>query len=91
MRTFLTGLVTLCVILLWMLGAGIHLLTLYVAYLTSFPALLATMFFPLLSQLYWIWQIWAVTGVFFNPLTLLCIAWLTLAVLTAGFAVAGER
>jgi hypothetical protein len=71
-----------CGIALWVLGAGIYLLTLYFAYLSSFPSLLFTLFFPFLAQLVWIYWIWSATGVFFNILTILCLSWVGLGVLT---------
>lgn len=75
---------------LWILGAVIHLLTLYFAYLSSFPAVLASLFFPFLAQLYWIWEIWSDTGIFFNVLTILCIAWVVLAIFTFIFVSEAE-
>lgn len=68
---------------LWLLGAGIYLLTLYFAYLTSFLTLLFTLIFPIIAQLVWIYWIWSATGVFFNLLTILCLAWIGLAILLA--------
>ena len=75
---------------LWILGAVIHLLTLYFAYLSSFPTVLASLFFPFLAQLYWIWEIWSDTGIFFNLLTFLCIAWVVLAIFTFIFVSEAE-
>ena len=48
---------------LWILGAVIHLLTLYFAYLSSFPAVLASLFFPMYYMIAsWIvsWQLWRI-------------------------------
>jgi hypothetical protein len=85
MRTALLDWVAgLCAIGLCLLGLGIYLFTLYLAYLTSFPSLLMTLFFPFLAQLYWIWALWSATGVFFNLLTALCLGWIVLAVVTFG-------
>jgi hypothetical protein len=73
---------TVCMVALWLLGLGIYVFTLYLAYLTSFVAILLTFIFPFLGQLYWIWALWSATGVFFNPLTIACLAWLGLASIT---------
>jgi hypothetical protein len=66
---------------LWLLSGGIYLFTLYLAYLSNFPALLGTLVFPGLSQFIWIGVFWRITGTFFNFLTMLCIGWLVLAIL----------
>ena len=66
---------------LWALGIGIYVFCLYLAYLTSFLAVLLTFFFPVVGQLFWIWAIWATTGIFLNPLTIACLLWVGLAVL----------
>jgi len=85
MRGTIGCLAMICGIALWCLGAGIYLLTLYFAYLSSFPALLFTLIFPILSQLVWIYWIWSATGIFFNLLTILCLVWIGLGVLTLVF------
>jgi len=90
MRGLMAGAAALSGVALWLLGLGIYLFTLYLAYLTSFPALLATMFFPFLSQLYWIWEIWNQTGVLFSLLTQLCLAWLALVALLVGLSMVAE-
>jgi hypothetical protein len=79
MKTFLSGLAAFGAIVLWLLGFGIYIFTLYLAYSTSFISLLGTLIFPFFSQLFWVWAIWSATGVFFNLLTLLCLAWIALA------------
>ncbi len=66
---------------MWLLGAGIYIFTPYLAYLTSFGSLLLTLFIPFFGQLYWLWIVWGITGVFFNWLTIACLVWLGLAVL----------
>ena len=65
-----------------LLGAGIYIFTLYLAYLTSFGSLLLTLFIPFLGQLYWLWIVWGTTGVFFNWFTIACLVWLGLVVLS---------
>jgi hypothetical protein len=75
----------MCEILLVVLSFTIYLYTLGLATyttITSFPALLLTMFLPVIAQVYWIWAVWAATGTLFHPLTLLCVAWLTLLGIT---------
>jgi hypothetical protein len=80
----------ICMIATWLLGAGIYLFTLYLAYLTSFFSLLLTLTFPVIGQLVWIWILWGATGVFFNLLTLLCIAWIVLLGITMFIASKAE-
>src|SRR6266849_496478 len=72
---------TFCRFAVWLLSLCIYLFTLYLAYLTSFPALLAALFFPFIAQLYWIWVLWNATGTLLNLFTLLCFAWVALAVI----------
>jgi hypothetical protein len=91
MRALLGWLAAISVIGLWLLGIGIYLFTLYLAYLTSFPSLLLTLFFPVLAQLYWIWALWTATGVFFNLLTQLCLGWIVLAALSVGLVSAADK
>lgn len=66
----------------FLLGFGIYILTLYLAYLTSFLLLLFTLIAPGIAQLVWIWNLWTLTGTFFNFYTSLCLAWLALLALT---------
>jgi hypothetical protein len=42
--------------------------------------MLLTLAFPVLSQLYWIYEIWSVTSVFVHLLTQLCILWILVMV-----------
>jgi hypothetical protein len=70
----------------WLLGLSIYLLTLYVAYLTGFVPMLLTLIFPFLAQIYWIYHLWSITGVFFNTLTVLCIVWVLVMLAGAGAA-----
>jgi hypothetical protein len=53
--------------------------------------LLATIFLPFLSQLYWIWQLWNETGKFLNTLTILCLVWIVVCLFTLLMAAAGEK
>jgi hypothetical protein len=70
MRGALVGLGFACAVGLYVLGVAIYLFTLYLAYLTSFPSLIFTLFFPFIGQLVWIYLLWSATGVFFNTLTI---------------------
>jgi hypothetical protein len=72
---------TFCRFVVWLLSVSIFLFTLYLAYLTSFPALLAALFLPVIAQLYWIWALWSATGTLLNLFTLLCVAWVALALI----------
>jgi hypothetical protein len=69
-------------ILTYLLGGLIYLLTLYLAYSTTFLMLLFCMVFPVMAQLLWLWDMWSITGEFFNYYTLICLAWVILAALT---------
>jgi hypothetical protein len=91
MRTLLGWIAVLCIMGIWLLGIGIYLFTLYLAYWASFLSLLLTLIFPFFAQLYWIWALWSATGVFFNLLTLLCLGWIVLAVLTVGIVSAADK
>ncbi|MGC2026104.1 hypothetical protein, partial [Bradyrhizobium sp.] len=74
----------------WLLGLGIYLLTLYIAYLTGFVPMLLTLIFPFLAQIYWIFHLWSITGVFFHTLTVLCIVWVLVMLAGAGAAAAAK-
>jgi hypothetical protein len=72
---------TFCRFAVWLLSPCIWLFTLYLAYLTSFPAVLVALLLPFIAQLYWIWVLWTVTGTLLNLFTVLCFAWVALAVI----------
>jgi hypothetical protein len=71
----------ICFVILWLLGIGIYLYCLYLAYLTSFVSLLLTLIFPFFAQIYWIITLSHFTGNFFNNLTILCLAWIAVGIL----------
>lgn len=75
----------------WVLGLGIYFLTLYIAYKTSFVAMLLTLFFPVAGQFVWLWVVWGWTGMFFNSYTILCLSWVALAAIVFGFAMMADR
>jgi HEPN superfamily AbiU2-like protein len=80
-RTMVLAIITmLCGFGLWVLTPVIWLFTVYLAYLASFRALLAALFLPFLAQLYWIWTLWNEKGTVLNLFTVLCLAWIMLAV-----------
>ncbi len=91
MRALAGILAVLCMIALWVVGLGIYLFCLYLAYLTSFIAILLTFFFPFVGQLYWIWTVWMTTGVFLNPLTIACLVWIGLAAVGTILFATAER
>ncbi|MGA7482508.1 MAG: hypothetical protein WBW26_11575, partial [Bradyrhizobium sp.] len=64
--------------------------TLYIAYLTGFVPMLLTLIFPFLAQIYWIFHLWSITGVFFHTLTVLCIVWVLVMLAGAGAAAAAK-
>ena len=69
---------TMCVPALYLLSIGIYLITLYIAYHASFPALLVALIFPVLTQVYWVLMLWGVTGTPFHWFGILCYTWLAL-------------
>jgi DNA polymerase-3 subunit epsilon len=69
---------TFCRFAVWLLSPCIWLFTLYLAYLTSFPAVLAALVLPFIAQLYWIFVLWNATGTLLNLFTLLCFVWVAL-------------
>ena len=73
----------LCGFAVWVLTPCIWLFTIYLAYLTSFRALLAALFLPFLAQLYWIWVLWVETGTILNVFTFLCFVWVAVALVGA--------
>jgi hypothetical protein len=68
-------------------GVALHLFTVFVAYSASgFFAALLTLIFPVMAQIYWIYNIWANTGVFLNLFTLLNLAYVGLWVVIIFFS-----
>ena len=64
--------------LLTALAMVIYLSTILLSLGTNIPTVLFTVFLPLIAQAYWISELRAATGTLFHPLTVLCVAWLTL-------------
>jgi hypothetical protein len=64
--------------LLTALAMVIYLGTILLSLSTNIPTVLFTVFLPVIAQAYWISELRAATGTLFHPLTLLCVAWLTL-------------
>jgi len=77
MHQFLGAIFMICMIWVFVLGLAIYLLTLYIAYLSSFFAVLLSLIFP-------------ATGVFSNFLTLMCLGWFGLVVTMIFLAVIGD-
>jgi hypothetical protein len=62
-------------VLLW-IGAAIHILTIYMAYMVSgWLAAGLSALFPIAAQVYWIVDLWRTTGTFWHVLNLLCAAY----------------
>ncbi|PKN35613.1 MAG: hypothetical protein CVU61_01980 [Deltaproteobacteria bacterium HGW-Deltaproteobacteria-19] len=64
------------------LGIVIHGITVIIAY--KFAGLLSaivSIFFPVLAQAYWVYKIWAISGVFLNWYTIMIIVYLGLWVI----------
>jgi len=73
---------SICMIALWMSALGIHLLTIYIAYLSNSFAMLFTIAFPFIAELVWIFVLWGISGTYLHLLTLLCSLWLVLLAVT---------
>jgi hypothetical protein len=73
----------LTIVLLWILGLGIELMTLYLSYLSGFVPLLGALFFPPLAMIYWFVMAWVNTGTPLNLYAISCAAWIGLAVIYA--------
>jgi CarD family transcriptional regulator len=69
---------SVCGFIAWLLLGAIFLTTLYLAYLSSFPAVLFAIFLAPVAVLYWVWQLSSETGRFFNFFTLMCLGWIAL-------------
>ena len=91
MRAIAGALGTMCVVAIALLGLGIYVYCLYLAYLTSVGALILTFFFPFIGQLYWIWAVWTTTGIFFNVLTIACLVWIGLLILGGALLLAADN
>ena len=93
MRALLTALLVFLVPATWIGGALIHLYTIYIAYSVSgvFAALLSLVF-PVLSQAYWFFAAWNITGDFINEYSVFLLSYLLLFLITvAVFAARPER
>ena len=75
------GIYMLTRLVLWVLSPILYLWTLYLAYLTSFGAVLISLIIPIGPQLYYAWVIWNGTGTLANLYIILCGAWLVAALL----------
>lgn len=61
------------------LGMIIHVITIIIAFKASglFAAIVSACF-PVLAQIYWVYKIWSISGVFFNLFTIAIIVYLAL-------------
>jgi hypothetical protein len=66
--------------LLVVLAACIWVASTAVAAASGFTAMVATTLLPGISQAYWIWSLWTATGKVPEPLSTLCVTWLSLLV-----------
>ncbi|OIK11967.1 hypothetical protein BIV60_17075 [Bacillus sp. MUM 116] len=76
-----TGVYSVSVFLIWALGIGIHLWTIYIAYHVSglFWAIIS-FFFPVLSQIYWGYKAWKIDGfdsAYIQWLIILTVLWVS--------------
>jgi hypothetical protein len=78
---FWASIYMLCRFGLWVLSPILYIWTLYLAYLTSFVAVLISLVVPVGPQVYFIWQIWNDTGSLSNLYTVLCAAWVAFALI----------
>jgi hypothetical protein len=91
MRALFAALAMIAGFGVWILSLGIYLLTLYIAYLSGFVQMLLTLIFPVAAQIYWIFNIWYLTGTFLNTLTVLCLVWVVLLISTFAFSQLSEK
>jgi hypothetical protein len=66
---------SICFVAWAILTVGIYGVTIYLAYLTGFVALILTIICPGVAQFLWIFEIERDTGTFVNIYTYACIAW----------------
>ena len=83
MRVILSILLVLLVPAAWIGGALIHLYTIYIAYTVSgvFAALLSLVF-PVISQAYWFFAAWNITGNFINEYSIFLLSYMLLFLVT---------
>jgi hypothetical protein len=61
------GLAYVVVAIGWLAGIALHLYTILLAYsISGLPAAALSLVFPILSQLYWIYKTWALSGNLIN-------------------------
>jgi hypothetical protein len=84
------GVHTFCRFAIWILSPVLYIWTLYLAYLTSFVAVLLALVIPVGPQLYFIWSLWNATGALANLYTLLCAAWVVLAIIGVATRIKAE-
>ena len=52
----------------WVAAIALHVYTMLVAFkFSGFIAAAITFIFPYISQVYWVWKTWEITGNFINP------------------------
>jgi hypothetical protein len=71
-------------IALWVLSPILYIWTLYLAYVTSFPALLLSLIIPVGPQLFYVWQFWGVNDPVTKLYIVLCGVWLVAGVIRFG-------
>ena len=62
-------------------GVCLHVLTIYLGFrLLGFLGAGLSLFFPVAAQVYWVVELWNRTETFWNPFTIICLAYLLLLI-----------
>jgi hypothetical protein len=67
---------TISALALWVLSPVLYIWTLYLAYVTSFPALLLSLFIPVGPQLFYVLMFWGANDPLMKLYMILCGVWL---------------
>ena len=70
------GAYALSALALYVLSPVLLIWTWYYGYMTSFPALLVSLFIPVGPQLFYIWKFWGTHDTFANLFIILCGVWI---------------
>lgn len=80
---------------LWLAYTGFGLFHLYTTFIVfemaGFINAVITFFFPVISELYWLWHIWRLSGHFFNHYTSLALLLIVFALISAVASVVAVR
>jgi hypothetical protein len=75
------GAYALSALALYVLSPVLLIWTWYYGYMTSFPALLLSLFIPVGPQLFYIWEFWGTNNTLANLFIILCSVWIVAALM----------